>query len=249
MKRKRKVKKGLLNVLLVIFIISFIYSASKAFVLLNNHNSNNKEVKKIQEEIIKNSDKVVPKKDIKEAEKDPPLVLDFDKLEEINSDTVGWIEIRSTNINYPIVQTKDNDYYLKHSFYKKNNGDGWIFLNSANNANFNDHNTIIFGHDTRERNMFSDLKKLYDGMMGNYIPITIYTRNGTYHYITFSTFLVEENDSQYLKNYLNADDITKALQKSKYDFKMVATPEDNILTLSTCYHSSKQKVILLAVRV
>ena len=97
--------------------------------------------------------------------------------------------------------------------------------------------------------MFSDIKKLYDGLLGDYIPITIYTKKETYHYVTFSMFLVEENDNQYLKNYLNADDITQALKNSKYDFKMVATPSDHIITLSTCYYSHKQKVILLAVRV
>lgn len=249
MKRKRRIKKSILNILLVIFISIFIYSATNAFFLLHNHSANNKEVKKIQKKIIKNQEEVKEQEDIKEAEKEPPLILDFDELESINSDTVGWIEIRNTNINYPIVQTKDNDYYLNHSFYKKKNGDGWIFLNSNSSANFNDLNTPIFGHDTRERNMFSDIKKLYDGLLGDYIPITIYTRKNTYHYLTFSTFLVEENDNQYLKNYLTADDITNALQKSKYDFKMVATPNDHIITLSTCYHSSKQKVILLAVRV
>ena len=249
MKRKRKIKKSILNILLVIFVIIFIYSSTKTFSLIHNHNTNNKEVKKIQEKVITNKDKIQKQEDVKEAEKEPPLILNFDELENINSDTVGWIEIRNTNINYPIVQAKDNEYYLNHSFYKKKNGDGWIFLNSNNSSNFNDLNTVIFGHDTRERNMFSDVKKLYDGLLGDYIPITIYTRKGTYHYVTFSLFLVDENDNQYLKNYLTADDITQALKNSKYDFKMVATPSDNILTLSTCYYSHKQKVILLAVRV
>ena len=245
MKRKRKMKKSVQNILLVILLLVFLYSTYNALHIILNKNQNKKEVKKIQDQVIINKKEI---EEEKEEEKLPELVLDFKKLNEINSDTVGWIEIRNTSINYPIVQSKDNNYYLKHSFYKKYNENGWIFLNSTNSSNFNDLNTVIFGHDTRGRTMFSDLIKLYDGLLGDNIPITIYTEQGTYHYKTFSIFLTEENDNQYIKNYLSSDDITQALQKSKYDFKEAAIANDNILTLQTCYHSPKQKVVLLAVK-
>jgi len=245
MKRKRRVKKRVLNVLLVIFLLVFLYSSYNALHILLNRNSNNKEVKKIQEEVITNKKEI---EEVKEDEELPELTLDFKKLNEINSDTVGWIRINNTNINYPIVQAKDNDYYLKHSFYKRYNENGWIFLNSINSSSFNDLNTVVFGHDTRSRSMFSDLIKLYDGLLGDNIPITIYTEQETYHYKTFAIFLTEENDNEYLKNYLSTDSITKAIKNSKYDFKTAVLASDNILTLQTCYHSPKQKVILLAVR-
>ena len=248
MKKKRKMKLNISNILLLIFIIVFIYSTFNIISIFVSKNRNNKEVEIIQNQVIINKE-VVKRETEDFAEEEEELSLDFNKLNKINSDTVGWIEIRNTSINYPIVQANNNEYYLKHSFYKRHNENGWIFLNSLNNSDFNDLNTVIFGHDTRSRNMFSDLTKLYDGLLGNYIPITIYTENETYHYVTFALFLTDENDQQFLKNYLTAKDIEDAKSKSKFKFDMIAIPSDNILTLSTCYHSPKQKVTLLAVRV
>ena len=56
------------------------------------------------------------------------------KLKRINSDTVGWIEVESTNIGYPIVQTTDNNYYLTHSFDKASNDAGWVFMDYRNSS-------------------------------------------------------------------------------------------------------------------
>ena len=236
-----------LNLLLIIFVILLFYSIYNIFILTKDHHSNKKEVEELQEEII--IKKEIAPASAKEDDEDEGLILDFDKLYNINSDTVGWIEIRNTNVNFPIVQTSDNEYYLNHSFYKVENGDGWIFMNSTNASNFKDSNTIIFGHDTHGSYMFSDLKKLYDGLLGNYIPINIYTKDGNNYYEAFSIFLVDENNNDYLRSVLTEDEIKEAINKSRYDFNQEVTTNDNILTLSTCYHSSREKVVLLAKKI
>ena len=74
-----------------------------------------------------------------------------------NKETVGWIQIKGTNINYPIVQTKNNDYYLKHDFYKRKSSVGWIFADYRNNFNILDNNTIIYGHNLINRTMFGEI--------------------------------------------------------------------------------------------
>lgn len=249
-----KRKKILINILLLVFFFLFLFSLYNIYLLLSNHHSNQKEVEKIQEEVIIKPS-ITPPSVIEEdsnqdsGESSSDLVLDFDRLNEINQDTVGWIEIRGTHINYPVVQTTDNDYYLNHSFYHASNGDGWVFLNYLNNSNFNDPNTIIFGHDTHGSSMFSDLKKLFDGLLGNYIPITIYLDHQTYHYQTFAVFLTDENDNHFLTTRLSQDDLDQAVSYSNIRFDYTPTSTDKILTLSTCYHSSKHKVILLASRI
>lgn len=241
--------KWFLNLLLCIFVILLLYSIYNIFILTKDHHSNKKEVEELQEEIIIKKEEEIVEEQEDEEETVERLVLDFDRLMEINSDTVGWIEIRNTNINYPIVQTTDNAYYLNHSFYKVQNGDGWIFMNYFNANNYRDPNTIIFGHDTHGSYMFSDLKKLYDGLLGNYIPITIYTREENYYYETFSIFLVDEVNNQYLNPVLTEDDLKEAISKSRYDFNLEVSTNDNILTLSTCYNTSKEKVVLLAKKI
>ena len=72
--------------------------------------------------------------------------VDFSKLLEINSDTKGWLQVSGTNINYPFVQTIDNDYYLKRDFNKEYNSAGWVYLDYRNNINELDKNTIIYAH-------------------------------------------------------------------------------------------------------
>jgi sortase B len=247
-----KIKRIFTYILYFLFLGVFIYSIYNIYILVSNHHSNKKEIKELQEEIILNKEEINNVPTNEEVEEDyqlPELELDFKKLKELNSDTVGWIEIRNTNINYPFVQANDNDYYLNHSFYKYENVEGWIYLNYLNNTNFKDPNTIIFGHDTHGRNMFSDLKKLYEGLLGNYIPITIYLEDNTYHYETIAIFLVEEQDNQFLKAKLSETDINQALEKSKYNFNKKVDTTNRFITLSTCYNSSSQKVILLAVKI
>ena len=246
-----KPSRIIINFLLIIFLLLLSYSIYNIYQLLHDHHTSKKEIEEIQEIVIENHE-IIQEIEEETEEKEyilPELELNFEKLLEMNYDTIGWIEIRNTHINYPIVQTDNNEYYLTHSFYHDNNGDGWIFMNHLNNNNFKDPNTIIFGHDTHGNYMFSDLKRLYDGLLGNYIPITIYTKEETIHYNTFAIFLVEENDNQYLNVKLTQKDINQAITKSNRDFAVSATTEDKILTLSTCYHSSSQKVILLAKRI
>ncbi|MBQ3306789.1 MAG: class B sortase [Bacilli bacterium] len=247
-----KIKRILQYILYFLFIGIFIYSIYNIYILVTNHHSNKKEVEEIQEEVIINKEEInnIPTEKKEDDEYQlPELELDFKKLKELNSDTVGWIEIRNTNINYPFVQANDNDYYLTHSFYRYENVEGWIYLNYLNNPNLRDPNSILFGHDTHGRNMFSDLKKLYEGLLGNYIPITIYLENETYHYETVAIFLVEEHDNQFLKAKLSQKDLEDALSKSKYDFNKKVDTTNHFITLSTCYNSSSQKVILIAVQI
>ena len=80
--------------------------------------------------------------------------IDWTYLKSVNEDIVAWIEIEGTNINYPILKDKDV-YYLNHSFDKKYNGNGSIF--TTNTMPFDDLETILYGHNTKLGNMFSNL--------------------------------------------------------------------------------------------
>lgn len=71
------------------------------------------------------------------------LEVDFDKLKERNEDTVGWINVNNTNINYPYVQNSDNSFYLNHSFDKSYNEAGWVFLDYRNDESLSSKNNIL----------------------------------------------------------------------------------------------------------
>ena len=83
--------------------------------------------------------------------------VDFDALSEINPDIVAWIYIEDTEINYPVVQGTDNQYYLKRLFNGKWNGSGCIFLDSRNSPDLSDRHSIIYGHHMKNGTMFSGL--------------------------------------------------------------------------------------------
>ena len=85
------------------------------------------------------------------------LEVDFTEVLLHNKETVGWIKMGNTNIDYPIVQTSDNEYYLSHSFDKTKNKAGWIFSDFRNNLDFLNNNTIIYGHRRVDMSMFGSL--------------------------------------------------------------------------------------------
>lgn len=88
--------------------------------------------------------------------------VDFDALKAENPETVAWIHFPGVDISYPIMQTEDNDYYLKHTFKKEQNGNGSIFLDYQNSSDFTDDNTIIYGHNMKSGAMFGKLKRYRD---------------------------------------------------------------------------------------
>ena len=89
----------------------------------------------------------------------PLSSVDFTELLKQNGDTVAWIIMNNTNINYPIVQAKDNDYYLKRDFNKDKNQAGWIFADFRNNFNNFNSNMILYGHGRKDGVMFGSLNK------------------------------------------------------------------------------------------
>ena len=116
----------------------------------------NKNNKKITEQI---SEAVLVQENKPEEEK---YNIDFEKLKEQNENVIAWIKVEDTDIEYPIVQTKDNEYYLTHSFDKSQNDAGWIFADYRNKFDGTDKNIVIYGHNRKDGSMFSTLHNFLD---------------------------------------------------------------------------------------
>ena len=176
--------------------------------------------------------------------------VDFYDLKEVNKDTVGWIQVNGTNVNYPFVQTTDNSYYLTHAFNKKYNSAGWVFLDYRNNSKLTDNNNIIYAHGRYDSTMFGSLRKaLTNGWLkntDNYI-IKIYTPYENTMWQVFSLYKIPTT-SDYLKiNFNNDDDFSQftsmLINRSEHDFNTTISGSDRIITLSTCYDESQRVVI------
>lgn len=179
---------------------------------------------------------------IPEQEEEAPVrfpTVDFDSLRRINSGVVGWIYCEDTSINYPVVQGKDNDYYLDHMFDGQPNGSGAIFLNSRNLADFSDAHTIIFGHNMKNGSMFAGLSQFRDQSYFEEHPrFLLMTPEGNYTMDVFAGVVMGEWDKVWKTSF--ADDaemedwLDEMIRKSEIDSDIVPTAADRILTLSTC---------------
>lgn len=176
------------------------------------------------------------------------------KLEDINEDYQGWIKVKNTNINYPILQAKDNDYYLDKDINKQNLDSGSIFMHYLNNE-FNSKNTIIFGHNMKNGTMFGELKKYKDESFfrdNNYIEIE--TKDGDkIKYKVFSAYIAS-SDENYLQTQFETNEqfreyLERAEIRSMYKTDISLSEKDKIITLSTCsYEKEDARLVVHAKR-
>lgn len=180
----------------------------------------------------------------------PLINVDFSELKKKNSDTVAWINVNNTNINYPIVQTSDNDFYLDHSYDKSYNEAGWVFLDYRNDSSFSDKNTIIYAHSRLDKTMFGSLSKTlkpewYENKDNHIIRISNEKENSLWQ--IFSVYVIE-TESYYITTNFNSDEeyltfLETMKSRSRYDFNANLSASDRIITLSTCYDDDRKTVV------
>lgn len=248
-KRKKQRKIKWTFILIISLIIAII-----CIIQIFFWNKDNNKIDKITDDI--NNEKIVKEEKSEQAENiNPPenkeddywdyikmdmMSVDFNELKKKNSDTVGFIKVNGTNVNYPIVQTNDNSYYLKHAFDKSKNSAGWVFADYRNNMVNFDKNTVIYGHSRSNQTVFGSLKKVLNkswyGNKDNHIIklstpyentlwqiVSIYTIKPESYYIT-----TKFSDSQFQTFIKTIKD------RSEINFSGTLNENDKILTLSTC---------------
>lgn len=177
----------------------------------------------------------------------------FSELKKINKDTVAWVKVNNTKIDYPVVQSSDNEYYLSRDFYKKSNVYGWVFMDFRNKTSILDQNTIIYGHQDRHGLMFTTLnealKPSWYKNSDNQI-IELNTPNKLYKFKIFSVYITDPVTDYLVTNFNDKDRYTNFLnnlvKKSIYNFGVNVDKDDKILTLSTCYDGPNKRVVVHA---
>lgn len=166
--------------------------------------------------------------------------LNFNELRETNSDVVAWITVDGTNVNYPVVQTADNDYYLKHDILKNYRSSGWVFMDFRNELDLSDDNTIFYGHNLLNRTSFGSLQTLFTDKWFNnsnhYIVIATPDIKNVYE--VFSVYTIDPEVYYLQNNFYTDEEYQKFLDtlksRSKYNFNVDLNINDRIITLSTC---------------
>ena len=176
--------------------------------------------------------------------------IDFTQLLSVNSDIVGWLRIRALDISYPVVQGKDNVYYLHRTFEKTDNFAGCLFVNSYNMGDFTDQNTIIYGHNMKNGSMFGKLKNFNDPeVFKKSRYFWIFTPDFIYQYRIFSASVVDKTGLTYQISFTDDEFdqfISRAYSNSVVDNQDVTvTKEDRIVTLSTCTGDDSTRFVVM----
>lgn len=249
-----KKRKGLYGLVFIIQLISIIVIAIVLYYIYVWY-TDNKNTDKVLENIFDNVDITSENVNVDEIETSM-LKIDFDSLISFNSDTIGWIRVWGTDINYPVVQTNDNSFYLTHSFDKSYNKAGWIFADYTNSTlkdNQLDKNTVIYGHNRQNKSMFGTLsntlkKEWGDVEKNRYINFS--TREESMLWEVFSAYTIDSEEYYIKTNFLSDEEYERFLKtikaRSIYDFNIDVTTNDKILTLSTCTNIGQGRSVVHA---
>ncbi len=179
-----------------------------------------------------------------------PFEIDFDALKNINEDIVGWIYCEGTTINYPVLQAEDNDYYLHKSYDRSHLFNGSIFVEARNQRDFQDYNTIIYGHNMRDGSMFAELEEWQSqSFYEEHRYCWLFTPKQDYIVVFFSGYVTESTSDSYQvisePGYELDEYLQKAVSQSDFSAGIELDPTARYVLLSTCsYVFSNSRYVL-----
>ena len=227
-------------ILCCIFLAIAIYAAYNIIKIQSEYKKSVDAYKKLDnytmEQMISETSGESEEEPVKEK---PYPEVDFAGLKSVNSDVIGWIYVPDTEINYPIVHTSDNDYYLDHLVDRTQNPAGAIFLDTRNPSDFSDLHSIIYGHHMKNGSMFAALKgykkqDFFDGHKTGYLI----TQDAAYSIDFFAGHVANVEENAWQLDFDDAADFDNWIKSLKEvsAFKSDIEPQygDRIFTLSTC---------------
>lgn len=243
-KHSKKSNNKFKKLLLLLLVIIFIFSIGYMFYYIYNNNKNKKDSTDILNEVKIDSTQVTEEKSEK--------MLKLEELQKENNEIIGWLEIEGTNINYPVLQGTDNEFYMKNNYKKEKSKDGSIFLDKSYNWDIPSSNLLLYGHNNKNGIMFQDLLKYKnEDFYKEHTKIKFTTNKEDNVYEIISVFYSrvyyksEKNVFRYYY-FVNAnneqeynDFVNNAKKSSIYDTGVNANYGDQLLTLSTCEYSQE----------
>lgn len=253
-------KKTLYTILILVFAEIFILGAVQVYLQLREYGEGESSYTEMEQYVWVDESPEGTRDERQDGnqsgEGEPDIswpAVDFEALSEINPDIVAWIYIEDTKINYPVVQGDDNQYYLKRLFDGKWNSAGCIFLDSRNEPDFSDRNSIIYGHHMKNGTMFSGLteykkQEFYEG----HPTVLIMTPEQNIRVEIFAGYVASVEDNAWEIAMGSDVEFENWLEEAKDRscFKSVVAPAvtDRIVTLSTCsYEFDNARFVLLGI--
>ena len=198
-------------------------------------------------------------RDTKTIGKSSERIIKIRKLQKENPDIIGWLEIENTNINYPVLQGTDNEYYMTHNYKKEKSKKGSIFLSKDYDWSIPSTNLLIYGHNLRNGTMFEELLKYENEEFykehpsirfttakedAEYAIIAVFksrvyyqSERNVFRYYYFVNAKTQEEYNKFVEN---------AKQASLYNIEETASNGEQLITLSTCsYHTEDGRFVVV----
>ena len=244
-KRKSKV---LWFVLILLVVAIFVSSLYKIVSSLYDYSEGSKTYENLTADIITPNIPDLPE-DIVTTES-APITVDFDSLIEQNGDVVGWLFCENTPINYPVLQSTDNNYYLRKMINKKYNIAGSIFMDYRSQSDMSSLNTIVYGHNMKNDTMFGTFTEYKKQSYYDEHPVLWFLTPEHNYKIELIAGYVTSSTSDVYKVFHIKDDldnhIKASIKKSTFVSGVNIAEVDNIITLSTCsYEYSTARYVLI----
>ena len=260
-------KKLILISLVVVLTVSLVVS----IIFIWDYYSKSNEQKAVYDELVSIVERTDTTEEIsttvseqgtddkQHTENNKVFSVNYTELNTLNSDTVGWIKVDGTPINYPVVQSKDKpNFYIDHNFYKQGSVYGCPFIQENCDVNEPSDNVVIYGHNMNDGSMFAGLNKYTSHNFykaHRYIEFDTLYEKHRYEIVSVFKTSAQSGFRYYgFVNALSSDDfnfyISTCKELSLYDTGVSAIYGDKLITLSTCeYTHTNGRLVVVAKRV
>lgn len=281
-KSTSKKRKQIINrVLMIFFACVFLFSASYLAIYYYNSYKSERKVDSLKDKIITIEDENTDDENISNSEdnlsevKDNPPEINyidingtlvqekFSELYRMNPDFIGWITIEGTEVDYPVMQSmNDEEYYLHRDFDKNYSLAGMLFADTDSDIRKPSDNIIIYGHHMQSGKMFQNLTKYEDEdfyLAHKFIIFDTIENNGIYEVISAFKTQIYDEDYTGFKYYKFFDAsgkeafdtyVSSCKALCSYNIPVSAEYGDELLTLSTCnYHTTNGRFVVVAKKI
>lgn len=252
-------KKSIGDIAVLIFRIISLIIIVVCLIVLYRWHKNNMQNSELMNELgdfasLTDNSKVTNEENQETTiEEEFKLTADFEELKSKNPDTVAWVRVNNTNIDFPVLKAADNSFYLKRNFKKASNGAGWIFVDYRNSFDDLDKHTIIYGHNRRNGTMFSNLSNfLTDSWSFENENAYFYfaTESASYKAQIFSVYMMKASKLFMSNNFNDDTEYQNYIQELKdlsiNEFNVEVLTSDKMITLCTCDNTNQNRIVVHA---
>ncbi len=229
-------KKAIRTIIFIAALIVLLFSSYKVIDYYLQENASQTLIGELTEEHISTTDTLPD--------------IDISGVIDTYPDVVCWLYQHGTNINYPVVQSEDNEYYLRRLLDGSHNMNGTLFMDWRNSPDFSDYVTMIYGHNMKNGEMFATFPEYAEQSYYEKNPeMYLYTPDGNYKIRLFAGFLTDDTDEIYsfAENLLGAEQIFDyAASKSAFKSGIDTYNGEKLVILSTCSYEKRNSRFVLA---